>query len=336
MAPLWRLSLPAAKLDDSLADRRVKASILSILKLSQGSFPFRYLGCWISPYRIPMCKFKPLVDKVDSRLAQWKSLSLSMAGRITLANSVVMSMPAYTLNTCAIPDTILDGITRSVRKFIWSSNDKDKALYLINWRTVIEPKSEGGLGIRDLKMMRTSLLAKHALELINRRDKTWVYLMEDKYGKLCPWNITDHTNISWTYRTMIKVTKVITPYIAPLNIHMCDSILHFPWLFDTPICFKPTFINIDYDLSGMQLRNITDEGKWDQAIIDNLFPLEVNELIREKKFSSEEIQEKWVWTSGTGGATLTSAIYDTLRTKTGERAWMGWKKTLETTCGPKG
>lgn len=55
-------------------------SIRQTLGFRHGSFPFRYLGIPLSPFKLRISHFKDIIDKTSSKLAGWKRNSLSQAG----------------------------------------------------------------------------------------------------------------------------------------------------------------------------------------------------------------------------------------------------------------
>jgi hypothetical protein len=77
---------------DKVTEHR-RLSMVSLLQLKHISLPFHYIG-------VPLFKGAPRksglqpvaeADKILSKFANWKGSSLSLAGRITLVNSVIQS-----------------------------------------------------------------------------------------------------------------------------------------------------------------------------------------------------------------------------------------------------
>ncbi|KAL6146382.1 hypothetical protein ACLB2K_057062 [Fragaria x ananassa] len=66
-----------------------RALIYSWLGVPMGKFPFVYLGVPIFVGRPKRVYFQVLVDRIRNAMSNWKGNSLSMAGRVTLVNSVV-------------------------------------------------------------------------------------------------------------------------------------------------------------------------------------------------------------------------------------------------------
>jgi hypothetical protein len=62
--------------------------------------------------------FQYLVENVKARLAGWKAKQLSLAGRITLAKSVIQAIPIYPMMSTPIPKSCLKEIEKVQRAFI--------------------------------------------------------------------------------------------------------------------------------------------------------------------------------------------------------------------------
>lgn len=104
--------------------------------------------------------FQSLLDKVRDRLASWKSLSLALAGRLTLARSVLTSLPMTNMQTCDLPSGINQELDQIVRDFLWGSSTEARKMHHVSWRSICQPKDRGGLGLRSASDRNTVLLLK--------------------------------------------------------------------------------------------------------------------------------------------------------------------------------
>ncbi|CAN1746300.1 Putative ribonuclease H protein At1g65750 [Linum perenne] len=111
----------------------------------------RYLGAPILHGRVTKQSYAFLLDRLDKRLAGWKGENLSLAGRVTLASSVLNSLPCYIMQTALLPVSLCDKIDRKIRNFIWGSSEGNRKIHNVNWETVCKPKCEGGLGLRNAR-----------------------------------------------------------------------------------------------------------------------------------------------------------------------------------------
>ncbi|KAJ0981969.1 hypothetical protein J5N97_010224 [Dioscorea zingiberensis] len=314
---------------------RIKKAIIEILDIKQKTFLFKYLGSLISPFRIPVDYFKALITKVESKLAHWKTMHLTMAGKVTLANATIMSIPLFGLSTYAIPESILESITKLIRRFIWSNTSNNTGVHLVGWSTVTSPKSEGGLGIKDLKIMKRALLSKLVFELLNQGDKTWVKFMLYKYGCLEIWKPNKSKKISWTCRGLITTARDIKGKITITNVHPNCSVWSDPWLFNVPINQMPTYVNVHNDISQLQVGDLLAHKHWDNDRLNAIFPNWLVHHISSISISYKIGNTEWKWMHNTKGKSLTAAIYDEFRLKDQSNLWSGCQKLWRLNVVPK-
>ncbi|KAK4380900.1 hypothetical protein Sango_3019100 [Sesamum angolense] len=79
----------------SRAVQQERQQILEYLGFQEGSLPVKYLGIPLTSSRLTIVDCRPLIDKVDARLAGWNHQNLSYAGRLQLINSVLSTLQTY-------------------------------------------------------------------------------------------------------------------------------------------------------------------------------------------------------------------------------------------------
>ncbi|CAN1152714.1 Putative ribonuclease H protein At1g65750, partial [Linum perenne] len=142
---------------------QAKASeIVRILGIGATRDSGRYLGVPILHGRVTKQTYNYILDRLDDKLVGWKAENLSLAGRVTLASSVLNSIPSYVMQTVFLPVTLYDQIDRLIRNFIWGSTDGARKIHNVNWQTVCKPKCLGGLGLRSDKELNKAFLMKIA------------------------------------------------------------------------------------------------------------------------------------------------------------------------------
>ncbi|XP_052290912.1 uncharacterized protein LOC112498105 [Citrus sinensis] len=104
------------------------SSILNLLVFSVTSDLGKYLGVPLHHFRVSTNMFQEIIDKVEKRLSGWNASHLSLAGRITLAQSVLQAIPIYIMQTISLPSVVRGRIDRACRKFIWSDVSSQQKL----------------------------------------------------------------------------------------------------------------------------------------------------------------------------------------------------------------
>ncbi|XP_061373061.1 uncharacterized protein LOC133315448 [Gastrolobium bilobum] len=122
----------------------------------------RYLGSMMQHGRVKRSLYDGIVDRVKEKLSNWERQCLSQAGRITLAQSVMTTIPFFQMQSCMLPMSVCDDIERMQRRIIWGDSDIQKKNHLISWDVITLPKECGGLGFKKLNQMNYAFLAKRA------------------------------------------------------------------------------------------------------------------------------------------------------------------------------
>ncbi|GJY39240.1 putative RNA-directed DNA polymerase, eukaryota, reverse transcriptase zinc-binding domain protein [Tanacetum coccineum] len=123
-----------------------KESILSSTPFAEGTLLVRFPGVPLISSRLLYRDCKILVEKLESRVNDWRNKFLSFAGRLQLIRSVLSSLHIY-----------------------WASG-KAK----VTWDSICKPKEEDGLGIRRIEDFNISLMATHIWSILTSRESLWV------------------------------------------------------------------------------------------------------------------------------------------------------------------
>ena len=106
---------------------------------------------------------------------------LSLAGRHTLVQSVINSIPLFQMQTTLLPIGLCNIIDMKVRTFLWGDTNEKRRTHLINWDMVTKCKQQGGLGIRKMHNLNIALMAKLGWKLLTEKEKLWARVITNKY-----------------------------------------------------------------------------------------------------------------------------------------------------------
>jgi hypothetical protein len=125
----------------------------------------KYLGVPIVVDGKDRHAFDFLVEKIQGKLAGWKSRTLFLIGWCMLINSVTSTIPTHIMQYCLLPNPLCKRLDRLNREFLWGDTAVTKKLHLLNWKVVTRPKEEGGMGIKCSRCRNLALLAKRNWDL---------------------------------------------------------------------------------------------------------------------------------------------------------------------------
>ncbi|KAK4384199.1 hypothetical protein Sango_3081900 [Sesamum angolense] len=106
----------------SRAVQQERQQILDYLGFQEGSLPVKYLGIPLTSSRLTIADCRPLIDKVDARLAGWNTQNLSYAGRLQLIKSVLSTLHMYWASAFILPKSILKTLEKKMRQFLWKGS----------------------------------------------------------------------------------------------------------------------------------------------------------------------------------------------------------------------
>ncbi|KAK2354046.1 hypothetical protein QL285_091613 [Trifolium repens] len=73
--------------------------------------------------------------------------------------------------------------------FLWGGLSKKNKTCWVKWSDICKPRKNAGLGIRDLRMVNLSLLAKWRWKLLSNNEEVWKEVVKAKYGAALVGNV---------------------------------------------------------------------------------------------------------------------------------------------------
>lgn len=118
-----------------------------------------------------------VIEKLNNKLSGWKSKTLNCGGRVTLAKSVLGSLPTFYLSIFAAPLGVIETLERIRRNFIWGGPNNASKIRWVAWKKTLAPKVVGGLGLGPFKALNLALLSKWRWKFFHERNSLWVVII---------------------------------------------------------------------------------------------------------------------------------------------------------------
>lgn len=219
-----------------------KRSILTNFPFAVGELPVRYLGMPLMKKVMRKQDYMPLVEKIRGKICSWTCRFLSYAGRLPLINSELLSIVNFWISVFRLPSKCIKEVEKLCAAFLWSGPVLKSTGAKVAWRDVCSTKSEGGLGIRDLKEANKV----YGLKLIWRMlsgDSLWEKWIKHNLlkGKNF-WEISSKTQQwSWMWRKMLKLRDVAKLfYMKELGNGRHTSFWFDKWSYK--VCFQTCWV----------------------------------------------------------------------------------------------
>ena len=138
----------------------VRAEIKEALGMEKIKHYDKYLGLPSLVGRHKKASFDYIKERVWRKLQRWEEKLLSQAGREILIKAVVQAIPTYTMCCFKLPLGLCHEFEGLIRKIWWGQRGDQRKIHWVKWEDMCEPKSEGGMGFKELPIFNDALLAK--------------------------------------------------------------------------------------------------------------------------------------------------------------------------------
>ena len=195
--------------------------------------PLQLLGITISEnakdnYEL---NFLPKLKVMKNLLNIWKQRKLSLKGKITVINSLIISLFVYSVTNISTPENVLDEIDKAIFDFLWDGK-KTK----ISRKVIQSNISMGGLKMPDIYLKAKAFKIMWLKRALMNSSKTWVkvidtFLHEIKFVDLI------HPNMAIDKTILSKLPKfyadIVTDWSCFAKHHIesaCDVKMQSLWL----------------------------------------------------------------------------------------------------------
>ena len=151
-----------------------------------GKFSIKYLGVPLHYTKLRREDIQPVVDKLIKRIAGWKGRLLSSAGKLTLLNSCLASIPVYLLFVIKFPKWAIENINSHMANFLWNDQHGKHKYHLSNFQTIAQRKEFGGWGITDLGCLNMCLLSSWSNRYNLSDNAIWKKIIDHNYNTQKP------------------------------------------------------------------------------------------------------------------------------------------------------
>ena len=120
----------------------------------------RYLGYPFGNQLTQHEKDNKMLGQVRKHLQRWAGNRLSVAGRIMIANQVILSSIWYFASCMDFSNQAINLVKATVRNYIWSGKRESNTRARVKWATAVLPIVRGGVKILDPLWQTSALLVK--------------------------------------------------------------------------------------------------------------------------------------------------------------------------------
>lgn len=150
-------------------------------------------------------------DRIQSKLAGWKSKALSQVGRTTLIKSVATALPQYYMQSLHFPVGWCSQVDKFLKDFWWGfPSSKNRNYTPKAWLAICQPKTMGGLGLRCMRDINEAFLQKLGWNILTKPHSLWVRVLKAKYFQNCSFFTAESTlGSSLVWQGICKVKEAL-------------------------------------------------------------------------------------------------------------------------------
>ncbi|KAL0282884.1 UNVERIFIED_CONTAM: hypothetical protein Sradi_7248600 [Sesamum radiatum] len=291
----------------SRAVQQDRQQILESVGFQEGSLPVKYLGIPLTSSRLTISDCRPLLDKVDARLAGWHNQNLSYAGRLQLIKSVLSTLHTYWASVFILPKGVLKLLEKRMRAFLWQGSS-GSGNAKVAWDQLCKPKGEGGLGIRSLIVTNQALILKQLWRILqNDGTSIWVaWIQQYRLRRTTIWTFNSAAG-SWGWKKMLKLRPILQRGVTyKVGDGSIFSLWQDIWHIRGPLCLN---FPRGPEVTGLPLHSILSSvlqhNHWTWPASTNS---DITEIMSQLPPIFPSAADTICWNSTSGSFTIKSAI----------------------------
>lgn len=251
-------------------DPSVKSSTLAQSGFSDGSLPVVYLGLPLVSRSLKTRDCLPLIEKLSKRILKWTIRFISQAGRLQLLNAVLFGIHSFWASCIFLPASVIKKVNGVLSRFLWAGTLTGGCVFKIAWKNCCFPKTEGGLGIKNLKDWNMAAILFQLWRILNRPDSLWVsWIYEYELKRKGFWSMPIPRHCSWGWKCILSARPLALQFISyEPGISSNFLLWHDPWLNHRPLCSQldSSVISALESTSLALLNSIQNNGVWDLGV----------------------------------------------------------------------
>lgn len=307
-----------ANVDDNTRSHAIAKSGFQL-----GRLPIKYLGLPLITTKLTSRDCTPLIMNLSSRIDSWVNKSLNHAGRLQLIKVVLFGIQGYWSSHLSLPKFALKKIQSLFVNYLWSGSCTSVKQVKVSWHECCYPKSEGGLGLRDLCDWNRATFLFHLWRILQPNNNSlWITWFKRVYLKRkALWTMEIPSKTPWCIRKILQVRPLALRYIRYLV--GANSSFYFwndPWLDNKPLLsrFHASIVSIADSSKWAVVADFIHDNRWTLPLSNHTMIMELRDLVSLVNIHSHDSIQ---WGNTPAKFVSASLIWNTIRSYSSTLPW---------------
>ncbi|XP_024196518.1 uncharacterized mitochondrial protein AtMg00310-like [Rosa chinensis] len=238
-----------------------------------------------------------LNEKILARTQGWCEKTLSGGRKELLIKVVTQAIPSYVMSCFELPKHLCQEMHRLMAGFWWGDADNGRKIHWLAWEKLCCPKSEGGLGFRNMHFFNLALLAKQGWRLLTQLDSIIAKLLKAKYFPHCSFLEAElKGGASYSWHSIISGRDVLKLGLRYQVGSGCNiSMWNDPWV-PIPHSFRP-YSPIMEGMENLVVSDLIDfdTKTWAIDFMKEFFTEGEVERMASIPLSSRGVDDRLIW-----------------------------------------
>ncbi|KAL9294084.1 putative ribonuclease H domain, reverse transcriptase zinc-binding domain-containing protein [Arabidopsis thaliana] len=215
-----------------------------------------------------------------------------------------MALPTYTMTCFKLPVTICQQLSSVMAEFWWKNKRESKGLHWKAWEHLSRPKSEGGIGFKDLEAFNLALLRKQLWRMVTRKESLLARVYKSRYfSKSDPLNAPLGSRPSFAWKSIHAAQELLRQGTrAIVGNGASIEIWQHQWLDSKPA--KPAVVmnrvtqphhqavsSLQYVKDLLEVRG----REWRMDLLSELFPEDIKNKIIQLRPGGSSTVDRVAW-----------------------------------------
>ncbi|GJM93179.1 hypothetical protein PR202_ga09714 [Eleusine coracana subsp. coracana] len=159
----------------------MKEEVHSVLNIQKEALAEKYLGLPTEMGKATNGVFEYIPARIKTLIGGWSGRETSCAGREVLLKYVAQAVPSYPMSCFLLPATTCKKLRLAISNYWWGSSADNRHIHWQKWDQLTQPKINGGMGFRDLKLFNVAMLGKQGWRLVTKPDSLCARVLKGRY-----------------------------------------------------------------------------------------------------------------------------------------------------------